>query len=154
MDAKMCPHRDNYTKKAPSQMKMGIKKPRVPSSYAGVPNLHVEGANETTLYLELEGYSISCGNGTLTIVDSMDDLLMQHKLKFGEGEIVVSGDGKSETDCRLTESMKEAMEKSIANSKYDGKGRDYIYCNGNYYCVSIVTANVVICAIQQLLQSL
>ena len=84
---------------------------------------------ETALYLELEGYSISCGNGTLTIVDAMDDLLMQHKLKFGEGEIVVSGDGKSETDCRyrlafvmrwlmneeewyvdITESMKAAME--------------------------------------------
>ena len=173
VDAKMGPHRDNYTKKAVSQMKMG-KKPTVPSSYAGVPNSHVEGANvliytmgnapmrmwfaypnphypvdqETTLYLELEGFSIKCGNGILTIVDALDDLLMQHRLTFGEGEIVVSGDGKSETDCRyrlafvmrwlmneeewyidtstlrLTDGMKAAMEKSMANNKFDGKGRD------------------------------
>ena len=64
------------------------------------PNPHYPVDQETSLYLELEGYSISCENGTLTIVDSMDDLLMQHRLKFGDGEIVVAGEGKSLTDCR------------------------------------------------------
>lgn len=173
MSAKMGPHRDNSTKKALSTMKMG-KKPNLNTPYAGVPNSSVEGANvliytmgnapmkmmwafpdphfpvdqETTKYVELDGFSISCGNGTLTIVDPLDDLLMQHRLEFGEGEVVVRGEGKTETDLRyriafvmrwlgneeefytdtstlrLTASMKKAMEKSKANNEFDGKGRD------------------------------
>ena len=112
------------------------------------PDPHYPVDQDTNKYVELEGFSISCGNGTLTIIDALDDLLMQHRLDFGEGEVVVSEEGKTETDLRyrmafvmrwlkneeefytdtstlrLTPSMKEAMKSSRANNEFDGKGRD------------------------------
>ena len=148
--------------------------------YAGVPNSHIEGNNvmvytlgnvsmktvfafpnphhdvdqDVTKYVELEGFSISCGNGTITVLDPLDDVLMQHGVSFDDGHIEVKGkkskdthDGE-ETDLRyrvafvmrwlrneeefytdtstvrLTDDMKRAMQKSNANNRFDGKGRD------------------------------
>ena len=115
------------------------------------PNPHYPVDQEMSKYVELDGFLINCGNYTITVLDPLDDLLMQHGVKFHQGTIEVAGkDGKDDddTDCRyriafvmrwlrneeefytdtstlrLTDNMKKAMERSMANNEFDGKGRD------------------------------
>ncbi len=117
------------------------------------PNPHYDIEQDVSKYLMLESFSIKCGEGHITILDPLDDVLMQHGVMFEDLSLVqvIDTEGRNgnegETDLRhriafvmrwlgneeeyymdtstirLNEKMKEAMKKSTANNEFDGKGR-------------------------------
>jgi hypothetical protein len=164
-------HRDNYTKAGLQRMKKGLDPGDPDATYLGVRNSQVHGTNVYVYtvgnapmkmvfafpnpskgssqnvedYLEIDCYSIECGDGHLTVLDPMDDVFGQHGLCFDSLELVAVRE-RGSTDLRhrfavvmrrcgnveefymdtstirLDERILKALEKSTANNSPVKKG--------------------------------
>jgi hypothetical protein len=119
-------HRDNYTKMGLQRMKRGLDPGDPNATYLGVKNSQVHGTNvlvytvgnapmkmvfafpdpskgssqNVSDYIEIDCYSMECGDGHLTVLDPMDDVFGQHGLDFENLELVAVKEKGTGTDLR------------------------------------------------------